>query len=365
MYSAGSEVDDAFSYFEGTSTKPSKYAKLIDYMVQAGYIDCLHTWGNFSQKGGFERNMAIQAAKELASKGMQVCVWTNHGTLHDFQNIGYPGFGDLPELVANDGTRIRSLEYHADLSVDYGIRFVWTGDLTDTVGQDRPLRMFESLFGDKGYTKSHRLFLSGLKALIKRMFQKSIPGYLVQNNHLIFIDRLRDGQKILKFKRFGSWKRNHADDLSHLISPEVLRRLKSEAGYMVLYVHLGKGNLTTDSKAALENLKNEFKNGMIYVTTTSKLLNYNLCNRFLKWNSQEEGGETRISIKGVADPVRGDYQPSFEELQGITFYTSNPEKTLLYLNRDKIEVIHNPPDMTGRKSIMIPLKPLGEPDLFL
>ena len=87
MFSVNPDTDDSFSYFEGTTSDPSSHAGMIAEGIRSGYIDCLHSWGNFSQKGGFTREMAQVAARELEVRELKVDVWTGHGDIHNFQNI--------------------------------------------------------------------------------------------------------------------------------------------------------------------------------------------------------------------------------------------------------------------------------------
>ena len=57
MFSAGSRTDDSFSYFEGLTSAPSRHAEFIRNGIEAGYLDCLHTYGHFSQFGGFRSDV--------------------------------------------------------------------------------------------------------------------------------------------------------------------------------------------------------------------------------------------------------------------------------------------------------------------
>ena len=67
-----------------------------------------------------------------------------------------------------------------------------------------------------------------------------------------------------------------------------------------------------------------------------------------------------IKVLGVHDPLTGkDFLPDMDLLQGITFYVSDPEKTRVFLHKEEVKNLKkNPPDHTGRRSIMFPLKQL-------
>ena len=65
--------------------------------------------------------------------------------------------------------------------------------------------------------------------------------------------------------------------LAKHISPAVLKRLKKNHGYMIVYTHLGMNRgcnnvIAEESQKALRYLSRQYENGNIYVTTTSKLL---------------------------------------------------------------------------------------------
>ena len=94
MFSAGSRTDDSFSYFEGLTSAPSRHAEFIRNGIEAGYLDCLHTYGHFSQFGGFRRRHAEVALGALEELNLRVKVWVNHAGNHNFQNLS-TGLGDL------------------------------------------------------------------------------------------------------------------------------------------------------------------------------------------------------------------------------------------------------------------------------
>jgi hypothetical protein len=146
-----------------------------------------------------------------------------------------------------------------------------------------------------------------------------------------------------------------------------------------VYQHLGvrrrKAGFGTDSyernrppyldsreAGALRALADEYHRGRVFVTTTARLLTYNFVNRGLCWRAEEDAGRTMILIHGVRHAA-GDTRPlTREDMEGLTFYTDQPERTEVYLEEsgarvrvDDVKV--NPPDQTGRPSIMVNLHP--------
>ena len=59
MYSA--DLKDNFTYFKGLTPGPSENASIIRDFIKSGYLDVIHTFGNFSRVGGFKREMAVKA----------------------------------------------------------------------------------------------------------------------------------------------------------------------------------------------------------------------------------------------------------------------------------------------------------------
>ena len=357
MYSAGSQTDDAFSYFEGVTTRPSKYAEFIRDGIQTGYLDCLHTYGHFSQYGGFRRSLAEFALQELDRYNLKVKVWTNHGDVHNFQNLLGHGLGDLPVDVQSSGDSVPVEEYHADVTLRYGMEFAWTGDNTDLIGQNRRYSLRE-------YTNVRAIMC--VRAVIKKMLNRSIRPICDYDNHLILAQQLQDGRKIFTFCRFLPelrWGRDFGDDLKYALSRRVLDKFEKNKGFMVVYVHLGKKRipeiLSPETIECLRDLQCRFDSERIWVTTTSKLLTYNRVSRFLSWNCRTENGDIIITINGLDDPVKEVFLPSPQDCQGLTWYTPVPERTrVLLLNGQELRVATNPKDETGRRSVSVPLVPL-------
>jgi hypothetical protein len=131
---------------------------------------------------------------------------------------------------------------------------------------------------------------------------------------------------------------------------------------MIIYSHLGNGYpWSKEVKSAFERLARRQSEGDIYVSTTSKLLNYNLAHNGLVWKSETSSdGSVDIRITEVKDEVFGDFVPSQAELQGITFYTSNPDATRVWIGNEEVTSIQrNPKDFRRRLSVSIPLRRLA------
>lgn len=377
MYSVNSDVSDAFSYFNGLSDKPSPYADAIKRLVKAGYLDCLHTYGNFNQYGGFHRDYTEKAIAELERQGMRVHTWVDHGDMHNFQNINYLG-GIKERSIGNcDVTKV--VEYHTDLSIKFGIHFYWPMIITPMIGQNRGIGWVELLSACKNrkWLIQNRLIYSILN-YIPQSFLKKSKFFLKKKeqlkilfeNPLIFVKTMDSGDKVYCFQRYGDWFQNDVASLGATLAPDKLTKLVKNNGISIVYVHMGrKSNDCADiipegSVKALRDLAARYNKGEIYVTTTTRLLVYNLVSQNLDWQVSCEKDSYVIDILQVKDEVYGDFVPTLEQLQGITFYTDRPEKTSVRIAGNKIvEIQINQPDENGRTSISIPRTYLMFPDI--
>jgi len=356
------DKDGEFSYFSHDEHAKSV---IID-LIRAGYIDCLHSYGD----GATSRDEILRALDVLHREDCGLKVWVNH--------YGAPSnFGRKFEYLLGEcrGDDPGSNVYHADVTLEYGIRFVWVGAGTRMIGQSRPtmnaLSTLSTVFDPR-----HPL-RTGLS--VAKEVRKSILGrrgderfILHKLNELTGVTQLEDGQKVHEFIRYC----NHPSSVSHgatsrglayVISRRTLEHLEAAQGFMIVYTHLGKNSdcqqvIAQETQEALRNLEREFREGQIYVTTTSKLLNYYRACQYLVWSHQQDNGQIQISIDHVDDPVFGQTHPSLEQLQGVTFYVPDSSRVDIYVRGAKLKDIRRyPPDESGAQSVAIPLTHLSFP----
>jgi hypothetical protein len=355
----GLNIGNSFFFYEpragtiGYFSRDPQISETIRRYLKAGFIDILHSYG---EKDDFTREDAVRALTELKKADCRLDVWIDHAKSKS--NLG-------DDVTYGPGDHPGSKEYHADLTLAYGIKFAWLGRVTMITGQSVPVTpdAFFDLFDAEHPIPS--LVNMG------KEFAKNVLGVLGnrkyalhRENELVKITGLDDGQKIYEFMRFDNcWKGvgagADARGLARAISARVLARLKQRQGYMIVYTHLGKNAdspafIPPETQKALRNLAAECKSGNIYVTTTSRLLNYYIHQRYLDWTSNSENGETVIRIRAVKDPLQGSFVPTVEDLQGITFYVPDKARARILLSGKALENIRrNFPDDTGRPSITI------------
>ncbi|MBD3169393.1 MAG: hypothetical protein GF307_07910 [candidate division Zixibacteria bacterium] len=351
------------TYFNGLSAGKSPHAPILKELIEAGYIDCFHSYGNFSRwenppdPAYFERKLAETALDRLAKDGIKFDTYINHGDNYNRQNL-------LCQLIEAYGDDPESEAYHSDLTIEnLGIYFYWGCDLTAVVGQDRSLNL-----GDMDYFKFKTEHL--VKSLIKYLIGRKHKIRKVFGNELMRPRRLRDRQLLMEFTRYCYSYGNinfppNRDILKKQLSTEVLDKLERNRGTMIIYTHFGQpleredGQIfDTELCKRFRELKSRQESERIWITTTSRMLNYHYTNKYLVWDSEKVSeGAYRINIKGTNGPV--DVPPNYE---GITFYAGEPEKIEIYIMGESAgKLTINPPDDTGKRSVTIPVKPLEFP----
>ncbi len=342
-------ANGAISYFSGD---PNVSATIIRD-IRNGSIDVIHSYG---KKPGLSRSDEHAMLQELRRNDCRIEVWVDHD--RSPSNLGDDvtfGLGDHP------GAK----EYHADLTLRYGIRFAWLGRVTMIAGQAVPIRagMFATIFD-----RDHPVYsaINVLKEIAKNAL--AVFGdkkYAMQeNNDLVRVASLDDGQRIYEFIRFDDYWRGVGTGatnkrLAYVISRKTLDRLKEVGGYTIVYTHLGKNNdcpqyICPGTQAALRNLAREYETGNIYVRSTSRLLDYYVAHKYLRWKYDSEGGKTTIRIRDIADPLFGTTVPNADALEGITFYVPDTARTRIFLGRKELDRLRqNPPDSAGRPSVTI------------
>jgi hypothetical protein len=355
----GLEIGNSFLFYEPPTGSISYFnsepevAQTILEFIKARRIDVMHSFG---KKNDFTRKDAINALNELERNDAKVDVWVDHD--RSISNLGDDvtfGLGDHPDSKA----------YNADLLLSYGIRFVWLGRVTMITGQATTVtwERFTGIFD-----KDHAINSS---INICKEFAKNAMGVfgskkyaMHKNNDLLRIAKLDDGNKVYEFTRFDNYWEGvgegaNSKGLAYVISKGTLNRLKKNTGYMIVYTHLGKNSdcpkyICKETQDALRNLAEEYRAGNIYVTSTSKLLNYYLNYKYLNWSYEINNHEIIINIKNVLDPVFGPFIPTLKDLSGITFYVSNLKNVRIKIKNKEIKGIKkNPPDFNGKNTVTI------------
>ena len=341
-----------FTVFNPDGSLNREAAPVIKEFIEAGYIDVLHSYGEFEEHE-FNRDYAEHGLDYFHDKGLSIPIWVNHSEPANPLSIGKNSYnlGDNPE----------SINYHTDLLDDFGIRYIEVFQVTHIIGQD----VAPDIIG--WFKMVYQFFHSILS------WTKSGGWDVLFNNNLMNRFELDDGREFLSFRRFinpdGKMPPSGVDVgyIPHQIEGDVLEKLVSRKGWMILYTHLGTNGSYSEwipqkTRNALRNLANRQYSGQLFITTTSRLLDYNLAVNNLVWEWSMENDGYVIKIEKIEHPLNELFTTKYEYLRGLTFYTLIPENTQIYFNDNPIENLQiNPPDFTGSPSITIPWEPLEFP----
>jgi hypothetical protein len=286
------EMPASMAYWKGTTPGVIKDAQRIREYIDKGWIDSLHSYGNFhATRGPFTRELAKAALDELSSRQIRLDTWLDHGGQSIADNFTQPRL-----WPAEHGDDPASGDYHTDLLLAYGVRYAW--------GLSR------QEFGTK---------------------QLCAPL------------TLRDGRRIWQFSRYHSGETggklhemdSYPNRIDHQLQESNLERLRAGGLWEVVANHFGAPTWSAtgervetrppfgpEARKALCRLAHAFRRGEIMVLRTSRLLKYYVVSKHLDW--EYDAGSDTICIKAVDDPVFGRHVPALDDLRGVTFYIDNP-----------------------------------------
>ena len=254
-----------FSYWNSSEAEREK----IRALIHSGHIDCLHSYGDLATT----RSHAGRALDELIRHDCRIPVWIDHAQ-------AVTNFG--ADIMQGHGDESGHSAYHADLTMDYGIRHVWRGRVTSIIGQDRPF----SLRGIADFCHPVDSAKTVAKEAAKQYFARRghVKYRAHASNSLTVSGELRDGRPIREFIRSnpsygGVSCHDRGDEIHHVMTPRFLDRLVQRGGPCILYTHLGKlergeshHHFQPAAARAFRLLAEYQKAGKIQVTTTARLL---------------------------------------------------------------------------------------------
>ncbi len=345
----------------------------IRTLIQSGHIDVLHSFGDLATT----RAHAARALDELQKHDCRLRVWVDHA-------IAPTNFGS--DIMQGHGDDHGHPAYHADLTLAYGIQYVWRGRITSVIGQDQPFR-FRNLISDlcplsavlRPLSSGHLLAASGTlaketaKQLLARCGHRKYA--LHRPNRLMHSIRLRDNAPALEFLRCnphwgGVSCRDTGVGISTVLTDNFLDTLVGRQGSCILYTHLGKlgpgqRGFNAATIAAFRRLADHYYRRKILVTTTRRLLDFQQMIQRVRVTTERQNGEHLVNIN-AANQGQFPNQPQIqkEDLAGLTIYVPDPERVRLRFNdNEPLTFTANAPDETGRKSISINYPRLDFPDL--
>lgn len=245
--------------------------------------DIIHTWGDYmhSRNYGFDRLDAIEACEILEKNSIEPKVWIDHskfiGNLLHSSNKG-----SIPNTQDGSGITYDNYVYTLDLIKKLGIRYVWDGEITDLIGQDRKVSAYE--FFKLTCSSRYKAFIKIILHLIIKSKHLRIKLQLkIANNEQYFPYEFPDGNKLYCFTRYGTWKDSDIYGLGKIISPSKIDILVENNSTMVVYTHLGKRpaskkdmsfHIPNFTKDSLKYISRKFKEKVLMVSPLSIMLDY-------------------------------------------------------------------------------------------
>jgi len=345
---------DQFAYW----TTDDAGRDMIRSLIRTGHIDCLHSYGDLAGT----RKDAIRALEELDRYGCRLEVWTDHGKAPT--NFG-------ADIMRGRGDQLGHRAYHADLTTQQGIRYVWRGRVTSVIGQDVPGSLNGIWTPEHPLASTRTVVKEKLKSILGQMRH---PKYQMHGcNQVMRKAYLRDGTRVYEFIRSNPhWGGVSAGetgmDIGQVLSRRMIQRLIHRQGVCILYTHLGKRRgtevpLPGSAIGGFRRLAQASRDKRILVTTTRRLLGYSRAVREISFTTHEDVNGLRIDISSRARGKAHAGELVRADMSGLTFYVDSPEQTRVTLNnRDVLAVQRNGPDHTGRCSVSIPWPRLEFPE---
>ncbi len=332
--------------------------EMVRTLIHSGHIDCLHSYGDLATT----RERAARALDELARHDCKLQVWVDHGT-------AATNFD--PEIMQGHGDEIGHEAYHADLTTDYGIQYVWRGRVTSVIGQDVRSRL-SGIFDGTHPVASGRTLLK--EAAKRRLALTGNTKYGMHGpNETLRRTTLRDGRGVYEFMRCnphwgGVSSCDQGRHIGKVLTHNMLDHLVEREGTCVLYTHLGKIDdprvpFNEEAARAFRRLADAFGRGRILVTTTRRLLGYRRALREVVCDSVLDDRGVHIELAAGAGEASCGARP-VADLAGLTFYVLDPANTHVTVAGKTVgDLKHNPPDHTGRPSVSLPWPKLEFPTL--
>ena len=360
----GLEVGNTI-YFD---MRPGQYAywttddagrELARALIHSGHIDCLHSYGDLATK----RAHAGLALDELSKHGCRLEVWIDHAVAPT--NFGadiMQGQGDVPGAEA----------YHADLTCDFGVRYVWRGRVTSVIGQEVRSSVRSAFAPLHPLASMQTCAKEAVKRVLARLGSEKYAPHA--SNRAIFESTLRDGRPVYEFLRCNPcWKGvglgATGREIGMVLTRSMLRRLVQRKGVCFLYTHLGKIrdiDVPFDPPAveAFQRLAQMQADGKILVWTTRRLLRYLTMREHLVVFATREGGRLTLHARQREGKLFDPAEPSADDLGGLTCYVPDCQTVQMKaFGRTYENLPLNPPDETGRRSVTIPWNALNFPSL--
>jgi hypothetical protein len=302
--------------FAGSSWKrPAPMADEVLHYLRCGWIDTLHSYGPFTRV--FTREHAERALDLLSANDVRLRVWTNHGGQTNLQNLNGPAYKYRTDDARTtwQGDVWGTEGYHADLLLEYGVRFAWQyGRESMQFGLTRLLEQWELANG------------SPMWGFPRNSAEASTPeAEAFTSEHGLVVRTSRAGRRWLQL-----W---HPEYLPRQLAPEKLDKIVRHGWAVIIAQHLGvlrgETRFPPATIDALRRLKAYEDENQILVTTVGRLVRYEQVRDHLELAIVEDGERIIIDLARVADPLFGAFVPTLDDVRGVTLHVADPDRVQL------------------------------------
>ena len=286
-----------FSYWNASGGTRS----IIRQLMRSGHVDCIHSFGDTAT----QRAQVQETLEHLDRYDCRIRVWIDHAVART--NLG-------ADIMQGAGDVVGDPAYHADLTLDYGVSYVWRGRVSSIQGQDAP----PSVRGIWRPSEPLGSFVTWAKETAKVCAAAlgNARYAMHRTNRLIRDVELRNSRRTIEFLRtnphpLGVSAGDNARGLALALSDEFLDRLVERRGKAIVYTHLGKeidtqSGFPAATRAALERLAGRVRAGQVLVATTERVLDYAAMTDRLRWTVSHAGDTTEIAIDSDTVPTKFD-----------------------------------------------------------
>ncbi len=361
----------------------------IAEMAKAGWLDMLHGFGSWNRPYTLSRSEMIPALEEMDRQGIRPPIYVNHGGgAHMAHNIGGPW------ASYQQGDDPSSPSYCLDLLLDHGFRYFWTDS------------MFESgKFGDGSTWKTDRHRNNALASYDYKRFTnarladrsanlKVICNALGVNteseireavfDNLFIPTTMRDGRRVLGFKRFRGEYPPDAGSFAHQINAARLDDLIEREAVAVIYQHFGIwraiGSPRKDWRSwrqsrvpvldehcqwAFRFLAEREQRGDIFITTTARLLDYIHTRDHVAFRERRLSKDTlQVLLLSVHCPVYGSSAVTEANAQGLSFDIPDAPEKIVVTDTNGNDLGANRHSAEGSTIVTVPWQRLSYPPLM-
>jgi hypothetical protein len=289
---------DQFAYWNTDDASRERARTLI----HSGHIDCFHSFGDLAN----QRHEVESTLDHLQSYGCRMRSWIDHAVApSNFGGDIMQGFGDV---------KLSDI-YHADITLAFGVEYVWIGRVTSMHGQDAAVSLSGIWSASCPAKSADTLCKELVKVAVGKLGNQKYSFHA--DNRLTREIRLRDGQRVTEFMRSNPHPQgvsvgDTSEGLGAALSDTFLDNLVQRQAKTIVYTHLGKRidkkqGFAEGTRIALEKLSDRQRQGQVLATTTTRLLDFTTMLKSANWSARQDGDacEIAVNFEGAAPPVAG------------------------------------------------------------